>query len=117
MSGANCADGTNIHLYTQNGTPAQIFRFGDNNSIINVQCNKAIDVRGGNCGTNTNIHLWRQNGGGAQRFRLDDDGTIVSTQCNKAIDIDSRSGGADGSNIKIYPKNGFWDQQWRVEYI
>lgn len=116
VSGGRCGSGTNIHLWTRNGSPAQMFRFGPNNSIVNTGCNKVLDVSGGNCNQGTNIQLWDPNGSGAQRWRLKDNMALENIRCNKVLDI-ARNAMTDGTNIWLWGENGTGAQKWTIEYM
>ena len=116
VSGGNCADGTNIHLWTRNGTPAQRFRFGPDGTIFNPGCNKVLDISGGSCETGTNILLWTPNGGDNQKFQINGFGALENSACGKVVDA-AFNGSGDGTNIHLWPWNGTGAQIWRIEYI
>lgn len=77
VAGANFASGSNIQIYTYNGTPAQRFFIRDNGDgtvsfISSGSTAYAIDVAGGVCSSGTNIQLYASNGTLAQRFYLEE---------------------------------------------
>lgn len=117
VSNGECTDGTNIWLWSVNGSDAQKFYFGPNGSIINVKCQKAIDVTMSDCNSGTNIQLWTPNDSDAQNFYMQpNDGTIINAACNKVIDI-YNSESVDGTNIQLWDNYGSSNQQWQIIYV
>ena len=104
MNGGACNDGNNIHLWRRNGGGAQRFRFGPKGSIINVSCNKALDVANGSCGA-ANLQLWPINGTGAQQWSVLPSGAIENDKCKTVIDVFNGATN-DGTNIQLWPWNG-----------
>lgn len=77
VAGGRFASGSNIQLYTYNGTPAQRFFIRDNDDgtvsfISSGNTAYAIDVTGGACSSETNVQLYTSNGTLAQRFYLEE---------------------------------------------
>jgi hypothetical protein len=74
VSGSGTADGTNIQLWTCNGTNAQRFYFTDmgsgNYRLANVNSNKCADVAGAGTANGTNIHQWGCHNGDNQKWAL-----------------------------------------------
>ena len=89
----------------------------DSKAIVNVRCNKAVDISGGRCSCGTNIQLWTRNGTNAQKFQFYTDQTIRNVGCGgKAIDIYQKYT-SRGTNIWLYDVNNEWDKKWRVVYV
>ena len=77
VAGGTFSSGTNIQLYTYNGTAAQRFFVRDNEdgSVSFISCGNtafAIDVSGGVSANKANIQLYARNGTLAQRFFLEE---------------------------------------------
>ena len=73
MRGGATADGTQIQLYTCNGTAAQTWtRTGQTLRALG----KCLDVSGGATADGTKIQLWTCNGTGAQNWAPQADGTL-----------------------------------------
>jgi len=122
VQGSKCDNGTNIHLWSRNDSGAQIFRYDTvTKQIINVKCNKAVDLSGagGNtaCDPGRNILLWSPHSGSNQKWDLEPDGTIRSVQCpNLVVDI-LGSLRSNGANLEAYFDNGRWDKVWVVTNV
>jgi len=117
VQGGKCDNGTNIHLWSRNDSGAQIFRYDTvTKQIINVKCNKAVDLSwwGNACNPNGSIHLWSRHGGNNQKWDFEPDGSIRSVQCpNLVIDI---QGSWNGANLVAHTTNvgKTWDKLWQV---
>lgn len=84
VSGCIAGNGVNVHLWEQNGTDAQLFRFesaGNGLFYIKNKLGYYLDVDNAKCEDWTNIHTWQKNGGNNQKWLLTfaDDATF-STQ-------------------------------------
>lgn len=81
--GANATNGTNIQIYTSNGSNAQMWNFiedienidtieiGDYGISTGLDDNKNIDVAGANDANGTNIQIWESNDTKAQMWKLE----------------------------------------------
>jgi endonuclease/exonuclease/phosphatase family metal-dependent hydrolase len=121
VSEGGSADGTNIQLWTCNGTGAQSFLIksvGDGKyRLVNRASNKCLDVAGMATADGTNIHLWTCNGSGAQSFSVEESGGVVrfvNTHSNKCVDV-ARAGTNDGTNVQLWTCNGSNAQGWHAE--
>ncbi len=81
VQGGKTASGTNVQLYTSNGSNAQKFAIydeGDGHSIRNVNSNLFLDVAGGKATTSgTNVQQYTDNDSRAQRWAVTNYGTTT----------------------------------------
>ncbi|MEU6204307.1 ThuA domain-containing protein, partial [Micromonospora musae] len=68
------ADGTQVQLYTCNGSTAQSWSVTANSTVRAL--GKCLDVSGGGSADGTKIQLWTCNGSGAQNWSAQADGTL-----------------------------------------
>ena len=68
VSGANSTDGTQIQLWTCNGTVAQQWTVGSDGTLRALS--KCMDVKYGGTADGTRVWLWTCNGTGAQQWRF-----------------------------------------------
>ena len=95
-SGAT-ADGTQIQLYTCNGTAAQTWT---RNGQTLRAFGKCLDVSGGGSADGTKIQLWTCNGSGAQNWAPNADGTLRNPQSGKCLDV-SGNNSADSTVVNV----------------
>jgi hypothetical protein len=123
VTNAGTSDGTNIQLYTCNGTGAQSFRIdalaGGAARIVNVATGKCIDVSGAGTADGTNIQLYTCNDSGAQSFSLQDAGGgyswLVNANSGKCVDI-AGAKSQDGTNIQLWTCNQTDAQRWQPRH-
>jgi len=121
VSGAGTTPGTNVQIWTDNGSGAQkwtIYRNADGSyKLINVNSALALDVASAGTANGTNVQVWTDNGTGAQKWNIiqNADGSykLINVNSGKALDVAS-SGTADGTNVQIYTDNGGGAQKWRL---
>jgi len=121
VDGGTAADGTNVHIWTDNGGAAQKWRITRNEDgtykLINPGTGRALDIDGGGTADGTNVQIWTDNEGSAQKWRItqNSDGTykLVNPQSNRALDI-SGAGTADGTNVQIWTDNNSAAQKWQI---
>ncbi|HEX2289472.1 MAG TPA: ricin-type beta-trefoil lectin domain protein, partial [Pseudonocardiaceae bacterium] len=110
VSGANPADGTNIQLWTCNGTAAQTWtRSGSTLRALG----KCMDVSGGATADNTRVQLWTCNSTAAQNWTPQTNGTLVNPQSGKCL-TPSGGGTADGTQLVILTCTGASNQRWTM---
>ncbi len=123
--GAGTTAGTNIQIYTDNGTAAQKFSFGaalvdGRKYAISSKLNKSkvVDVAGGSTANGANIRLWDSNGTNAQRYTLRNiSGDVyeirTGTTTGKVVDV---AGGrkTPGTNVWQYQVNNTLAQRWSI---
>jgi glucose/arabinose dehydrogenase len=111
VSGGATADGTQIQLYTCNGTAAQQWTASPGSTVKAL--GKCLDVSGGGSADGTKIQLWTCNGSGAQNWSWQADGTLRNPQSGKCLDV-SGNNSADGTDVHLWtciagpPANQKW---------
>ena len=117
------ADGTNIQLYTSNGTNAQAWALAyhadrDAYTLTNPGSGKRLDLSNAAIANGTNIHLYAANDTCAQLWRItqNSDGTYTfASTCNTGYVVDVANGETrNGTNIQLWPTNGTPAQKWHL---
>ncbi|MFI7607904.1 PQQ-dependent sugar dehydrogenase [Micromonospora sp. NPDC049366] len=96
---AGTADGTQIQLYTCNGSAAQTWTVTPNSTIRAL--GKCLDVNGGASADGTKIQLWTCNGSGAQNWSAQADGSLRNPQSGKCLDV-SGNNSADSTPVHLW---------------
>lgn len=116
-AGNDCFDGTTIALNTvEEKNTAQQFYLDEDNSIINVRCDKAITVE--SCNVAAEATLSEISGLVYQQWEIQGGHivTAASDDCNLALDVFF---GQDGSTIVLFseenPENAFLD--WELDEV
>ncbi|MFC6081282.1 PQQ-dependent sugar dehydrogenase [Sphaerisporangium aureirubrum] len=110
VRGASAADGTQIQIYTCNGTAAQTWaRTGQTFRALG----KCLDVSGGSTADGAKIQLYTCNGTAAQNWTVNADGTIRSVNSAKCLDV---TGGntADSTPVQQLTCTAGTNQKWTV---
>ncbi|MGC4772318.1 ThuA domain-containing protein [Micromonospora sp. DT44] len=105
------ADGTQIQIYTCNGSTAQTWTVTPNSTIKAL--GKCLDVSGGGTADGTKIQLWTCNGTGAQNWAAQSDGSLRNTSSNKCLDV-SGNNSADSTVVHLWTCNGAANQKWTL---
>lgn len=116
---AGTADFTNVDIYQQNGTAAQVWQINSNGdgtyTLVNPNSNKALDVYYGGTTNGTNVEIHSQNGAPAQKWEFipNSDGTytLMNPNSNMALDV-AGAGTSNYTNVDIYQQNGTVAQKW-----
>ncbi|MFB9465436.1 lectin [Streptomyces cinereospinus] len=110
VSGSGTADGTQIQLWTCNGTGAQRWTVADGTLRALGKC---LDVSNGGSADGTRIQLWTCNGSTAQRWAPQADGTVRNPQSGKCLDA---SGGTwnDGTPVHLWTCHTGANQRWTL---
>ncbi|AZM64160.1 MULTISPECIES: lectin [unclassified Streptomyces] len=111
VDNAGTADGTEIQIWTCNGTGAQRWTVADDGSLRAL--GKCLDVSGGGSADGTRIQLWTCNGTGAQTWAARSDGTVVNPQSGRCLDA---SGGTwnDGTPVHLWTCHTGPNQKWTL---
>ncbi|MET8084720.1 ThuA domain-containing protein [Micromonospora sp. NPDC005237] len=109
-SGAT-ADGTQIQIYTCNGSTAQTWTVTPNSTIKAL--GKCLDVSGSGTADGTKIQLWTCNGTGAQNWAAQSDGSLRNTSSGKCLDV-SGNNSADSTIVHLWTCNGAANQKWTL---
>ncbi|GGM57054.1 ThuA domain-containing protein [Dactylosporangium sucinum] len=111
VRGGATADGTQIQLYTCNGSAAQTWT---RNGQTLRALGKCLDVSGGGSADGTKIQLWTCNGTGAQNWAPQSDGTLRNSQSGKCLDV-SGNNSADSTVVHLWTCiAGAANQKWTL---
>jgi type 1 glutamine amidotransferase len=110
VRGGATADGTQIQLYTCNGSAAQTWtRQGQTLRALG----KCLDVSGSGTADGTKIQLWTCNGSGAQNWNPGANASLVNANSNKCLDV-SGNNPADGQVVHLWACHGGANQRWAL---
>jgi hypothetical protein len=110
VNAANSANGTQIQLYTCNGTNAQSWTVGTDGTIRAL--GKCMDAAAAGTANGTKIQLYDCNGTGAQTWQAS--GTqLINPNSGKCLDATGPSS-ADGTPLQIWTCTGGANQQWQL---
>ncbi|BCJ63703.1 ThuA domain-containing protein [Polymorphospora rubra] len=108
-SGAT-ADGTQVQLYTCNGTAAQTWT---RNGQTLRALGKCLDVSGAGTANGTKIQLWTCNGSGAQNWAPQANQTLVNPASAKCLDV-SGNNSADSTPVHLWACGTGANQKWTL---
>ncbi|MCW2642780.1 MAG: chitinase [Dactylosporangium sp.] len=111
VSSANSANGTQVQLWTCNGTNAQTWNVGTDGTIRAL--GKCLDVSSGSTADGAKVQIWDCNGTGAQQWVANAAKDIVNPQSGKCLDATGPSS-ADGTPLQIWSCSGGANQKWTV---
>ncbi|MFG1882326.1 ThuA domain-containing protein [Micromonospora sp. NPDC049102] len=109
-SGAT-ADGTQIQIYTCNGSTAQTWTVTPNSTVKAL--GKCLDVSGSATADGTKIQLWTCNGTGAQNWAAQSGGSLRNAATSKCLDV-SGNNSADSTIVHLWTCNGAANQKWTL---
>ncbi|MFC0540352.1 ricin-type beta-trefoil lectin domain protein [Kutzneria chonburiensis] len=110
VAGANSANGTQVQIYTCNGTAAQTWNHSGNSFQALGKC---LDVSGASTANGAKVQLYDCNGTGAQQWTLNAQKELVNTGSGKCLDATNQSS-ADGTPLQIWTCAGGANQQWTL---
>jgi glucosylceramidase len=111
VASANSTNGTQIQLYTCNGSSAQLWTANTPGPISAL--GKCMDVASGGTANGTKVQLYDCNGTGAQQWQYTSARQLVNTQSNRCLDATGPSS-ADGTPLQIWDCTGGANQQWTI---
>jgi glucosylceramidase len=111
VAAANTANGTQIQLYTCNGTNAQRWTIGSDGTIRAL--GKCMDVSAAGTANGTKVQLWDCNGTAAQQWVYTAAHDLVNPNANKCLDATGPSS-ADGTPLQIWSCTGGANQKWTL---
>ncbi|MEU0524302.1 family 16 glycosylhydrolase [Streptomyces niveus] len=111
VAGANPANGTAVQLYDCNGSAAQQWSRGANDSLRAL--GKCLDVKDNSTANGAQLQLWDCAGTGNQRWAVSGANDVVNIQADKCMDV---TGGAptNGARAQIWTCTGAANQKWSV---
>ena len=107
VAGSNSANGTQVQLWTCNGTAAQRWTIGTDGTIRAL--GKCLDVAGASSADGTKVQIWDCNGTAAQAWTANADGTLRAL--GKCLDAAGPSS-ADGTRLQIWACHAGANQRW-----
>ncbi|QUQ67406.1 ricin-type beta-trefoil lectin domain protein [Kutzneria sp. CA-103260] len=110
VAGANSANGTQVQLYTCNGSTAQTWT--QSGSALQA-LGKCLDVASAGTANGTKVQLYDCNGTAAQQWTLNSQRELVNTGSGKCLDATNQSS-ADGTPLQIWSCTGTANQQWTL---
>ncbi|MEU6853761.1 ricin-type beta-trefoil lectin domain protein [Actinacidiphila alni] len=110
INAASSANGTAVQLYDCNGTNAQNWTVGSDNSLQAL--GKCMDVTGAGTANGTKVQLYDCNGSAAQKWTRSGS-TLVNTGSGKCLDATGPSS-ANGTRLQIWTCAGGTNQQWTL---
>ena len=102
------ADGTQIQLWTCNGTGAQT---GPAPARRSGRWASASTSSGGGTANGTKVQLWTCNGTGAQNWVVESNGAVRNPQSGRCLESPGGQTG-DGTALRIWDCNGGANQRW-----
>ncbi|MEU4270049.1 family 16 glycosylhydrolase [Streptomyces sp. NPDC026092] len=110
VAGAQTGNGTQVQLYTCNGTAAQRWTLPGDGTVRAL--GKCLDVDAASTEPGAKVQLWDCNGSGAQRF--DYNGTtrdLVNVPADKCVDVRDNNA-ADATPVQTWWCSGNPNQKW-----
>jgi glucosylceramidase len=111
-AGGSSANGTAVQLYDCNGSTAQQWTVGTDNTIKTL--GKCLDVTSASTADGAKVQLYDCNGSGAQQFTYNSgSGDIVNLAANKCLDVTGNTS-ANGARAQIWTCTGAANQKWKL---
>jgi glucosylceramidase len=110
VNAASSANGTQIQLYTCNGSTAQSWTVGTDGTIRAL--GKCMDVAAAGTANGTKVQLYDCNGTGAQTWQASG-GELINPVSGKCLDATGPSS-ADGTPLQIWSCTGAANQLWTL---
>uniref|UniRef100_UPI001BDD2A8F ricin-type beta-trefoil lectin domain protein n=1 Tax=Sphaerisporangium fuscum TaxID=2835868 RepID=UPI001BDD2A8F len=107
VAGANSANGTQVQLYTCNGSAAQQWTAGSDGTLRAL--GKCLDVAAASSANGTKVQIYDCNGTAAQQWTAAADGSLRAL--GKCLDATGPSS-ADGTPLQIWDCTGGANQKW-----
>ncbi|MFD4600328.1 ricin-type beta-trefoil lectin domain protein [Streptomyces sp. NPDC058464] len=111
VAGAGTADGTPVQLYDCNGTGAQQWTPGADNTLRAL--GKCLDVTANSTADGAKVQLWTCTGAANQQWTVTAAHDIVNPAADKCLDVTDRSS-ANGARIQIWTCTGAANQKWNA---
>jgi hypothetical protein len=110
VAAANSANGTQVQLYTCNGSSAQQWTVGTDGTVQAL--GKCLDVAAASTANGAKVQIYDCNGTNAQKW-TSTSGELVNTGSGKCLDATGASS-ADGTPLQIWTCAGGANQLWTV---
>jgi glucosylceramidase len=110
LAGASATNGTQVQLFTCNGSGAQQWTVGTDGTLRAL--GKCLDVSGAATANGTKVQIWDCNGTAAQSWSYTG-GQLVNTNSGRCLDATGVSS-ADGTPLQIWDCGGGANQKWTL---
>lgn len=124
LSGAKTINQTNVQMYTNNYTWAQLWKVEYNDGYYTITSfldnKKSLDIKSGNYKNKSNVWLYDMNSTNAQKFIIvsNGDGTYSIKNYDGLWSLDVASGSTKaGANVWLYNSNGTNAQKFVFEKV
>jgi chitinase len=111
VAAANSANGTAVQMYDCNGTTAQQWTVGSDNTLRSL--GKCMDLAAAGTANGTKVQLYDCNGTGAQVWQRGSGDTLVNPVSGKCLDVTDKST-ANGARLQIWTCAGGTNQQFHL---
>ncbi|HEY0538415.1 MAG TPA: family 16 glycosylhydrolase [Actinoallomurus sp.] len=111
VNAAGNANGTAIQLYDCNGTAAQQWTVGSDQTLRAL--GKCMDVTAAGTANGTPVQLYDCNGSGAQKWQAGSGGSLVNPVSGRCLDATGPSS-ANGTRLQIWDCTGGANQKWTL---
>lgn len=111
VAAANSANGTAVQMYDCNGTTAQQWTVGSDNTLRSL--GKCMDLAAAGTANGTKVQLYDCNGTGAQVWQRGTGDTLVNPVSGKCLDVTDKST-ANGARLQIWTCAGGTNQQFHL---
>ncbi|SDN46049.1 glycoside hydrolase family 3 C-terminal domain-containing protein [Actinacidiphila guanduensis] len=111
VAGANSADGTKVDVYTCNGTAAQQWTVGADQTVRAL--GKCLDVTAAGTANGTKVQLYTCNGTGAQVWQPQANGALRNPSSGRCLD-DTDQSTTPGTQVQIWDCTGGANQSWQL---
>ncbi|MGW7265024.1 ricin-type beta-trefoil lectin domain protein [Streptomyces sp. NPDC054842] len=109
VAGASTANGTAVQIYDCNGTTAQQWTVGSDQTIRAL--GKCLDITGNSTADGAKLQLWDCTGGANQRWTVTAARDIVNPQADKCLDVTGNTS-ANGTPVQLWSCTGAANQKW-----
>lgn len=110
VAGANSANGTQVQLFTCNGSAAQQWTAAADGSLQAL--GKCLDVAAAGTANGTRVQIFDCNGTAAQTWQAGN-GSLVNPNSGKCLDVTGVNS-ADGTPLQIWTCTGAANQMWAL---
>ncbi|MCW2948782.1 MAG: hypothetical protein JWR24_5499 [Actinoallomurus sp.] len=111
VAAGNSANGTAVQLYDCNGTAAQQWTVGSDQTLRAL--GKCMDVTAAGTANGTQVQLYDCNGTGAQKWQAGSGGSLVNPASGRCLDATGPSS-ANGTRLQIWDCTGGANQKWTL---
>ncbi|MFW6690105.1 PQQ-dependent sugar dehydrogenase [Streptomyces sp. MAR4 CNX-425] len=111
VADSQSADGTQVQLWTCNGTAAQDWTLPGDGTVRAL--GKCLDVNGAGTADGTKIQLWTCNGTTAQQWQPHTDSTVRNPASGKCLDAEGATWN-DGTKVHLWTCHTGPNQKWTL---